>query len=61
MSRENLPYETIEDHRNTGDYRVEAIGNDGEVYVAIFTGPDARERAEEYANWKNAHRLALAS
>jgi hypothetical protein len=48
-------YEMIEDRLQPGDYRVEAINSegDGEVYTAIFVGPDARERAEEYANWKN--------
>jgi hypothetical protein len=29
---------------------------EGEVFVAIFVGPDARERAEEYAAWKAAQR-----
>lgn len=33
---------------------VEAIGADGEVYVAQFFGPLAEERAKEYADWKNA-------
>ena len=37
------------------EYRVEAIDydDDGQVYVAIFSGPKAKERAEEYANFKN--------
>lgn len=33
-------------------WQVEAVGKDGEVYVAVFSGPDAEERAHEYANWK---------
>ena len=33
---------------------VEAVGSDGEVYVAQFYGPDDEERAKEYAAWKNA-------
>jgi hypothetical protein len=51
-----LNYETVADSLNAGDYRVEAINNekDGEVYVAIFSGPDAKIRAEEYARWKNS-------
>lgn len=65
MSNHFLQYETIEDNRHPGDYRVEAIDTegDGEVYVAIFTGPDAQKRAQEYADWKNAsqRRLAKAS
>ena len=37
------------------EYRVEAIDHDadGAVYVAIFSGPQAKERAEEYARFKN--------
>lgn len=36
------------------EWRVEAINEDGdgEVYVAIFSGPEAKERAEEYAEFK---------
>jgi hypothetical protein len=50
-----LHYETVADSLNAGDYRVEAINNenDGEIYVAIFSGLDAKVRAEEYAEWKN--------
>jgi len=57
-----LQYETIEDNRHSGDYRVEAIDqeNDGEIYVAIFAGPDARARALEYADWKNSSQRELA-
>jgi len=35
------------------EWRVEAISDDGDCYVTIFTGPDAQQRAEEYAEWKN--------
>ena len=34
---------------NPGDWTVEAIGEDGEIYQAIFIGPKAKERAYEYA------------
>jgi hypothetical protein len=56
MSKNFLAYETIEDKMQSGDYRVEAIDSDGdgEVYIAIFVGPDAKMRAEEYADWKNS-------
>lgn len=42
----------------TDDWRVEAIDyeNEGIVYVTCFSGPDAEERAEEYAAWKNNQR-----
>lgn len=35
-------------------WTVEAIdmANDGDIYQAIFIGPQARERAEEYAKYK---------
>ncbi len=41
--------------RDPHEWRVEAIDyeSEGEVYVAIFTGPKARERADEYARFKN--------
>jgi hypothetical protein len=51
-----MQFETIEDKLQPGDYRVEAIdrAGDAEVYTAVFIGPDAKMRAEEYAGWKNA-------
>lgn len=48
-----LTYETAESAYEPGEYVVEAIGPDGEVYVAVFAGPDAKERANDYAEWKN--------
>lgn len=38
------------------DWIVGAIhyAGDGEMYMAQFTGPKAKERAIEYAAWKNA-------
>jgi len=37
-----------------GAWAVEAINRlgDGEIYLAIFSGPSARDRAEEYARIK---------
>lgn len=50
----DMDWEIIEDRQHPGDWRVEAIdrNGDGVIYVAIFSGPHARERAEEYAAWK---------
>src|SRR6266404_3023251 len=50
---------SVQDRRNQGDWRVEGIDfdNEGQVYVTIFSGPDAQERADEYAEWKNAEQL----
>lgn len=49
-----MHYEVIEDRYHPEHWRVEAInsGGDGEVYVVVFSGPEAQERAEEYAEWK---------
>ena len=46
----------FEDKKNPGDWRVEAndYENEGAVYVTIFSGPGAKERAKEYAGIKNA-------
>jgi hypothetical protein len=61
MSTANLQYEMVEDRNHPGDYRVEAIDHDGdgEVFVTIFSGPDAQIRAEEYADWKNSSQQPL--
>ena len=42
-----------------GDWRVEGRDheNEGQVYIAIFSGPKARERAQEYADWKISKEL----
>lgn len=49
-----MEYEAVQDRLNPYDWRVEAIDEqaEGQVYVAIFTGPKAKERAKEYAAWK---------
>ena len=36
----------------SGAWTVEAIGPDGEIYQAIFLGPEAKSRAYEYARLK---------
>lgn len=48
-----MDYEVAEDRDYAGTWRVEAIDrNDGDIYVAIFSGPEAEKRAREYAEWK---------
>jgi hypothetical protein len=44
----------FEDKLYVGDGRVEGSDDEGHVYVAIFSGPDAHERAQEYADWKTS-------
>lgn len=50
-----MDYEIIQSKDNSGEYIVEAIDfeSDGEIYVTIFSGPDAKQRAEEYCAFKN--------
>lgn len=52
----DLHYEVVRSKTSVDDseYRVEAIDpREGECYVAIFAGPFAKERAVEYAAFKN--------
>jgi hypothetical protein len=44
--------EVFERRGSPGIWSVEAIGEDGEIYQALFIGPQARERAVEYAAMK---------
>ena len=55
-----MEYEVKQDG---SEWRVEAIDyeSEGEVYVAIFSGPQSQERAEEYADVKNDASLDSAS
>jgi hypothetical protein len=60
-----MHYEVVESKQYPGHWHVEAIDDDGRVFVAILSGPNARERAREYAGWKNsvlapAERAAVA-
>jgi len=49
-------HEVIKDKHEIDTWRVEAINKegDGEVFVVIFSGPDAEARALAYVNWKNS-------
>ncbi len=53
-----MEWEILNDKGDLDAWRVEAIDfeNEGECNVAIFAGPGAEERAEEYAAWKNAQK-----
>lgn len=50
-----MNYEAFADKLDANSWRVEAIDfeNEGVVYVSVFFGPRAKERAEEYAQWQN--------
>lgn len=45
-----MKYEVFQDQHVLGNWRAEAIDHDsdGECYVVIFSGPNAKERAEWY-------------
>ena len=45
----------FEDRLSPGDWRVEWEDEDGGVEVTIFSGPDARVRAFQYADWRYRH------
>ena len=51
-----MMYEVRESEEKRGDFLAFAVDNEnhGEEYVALFSGPKARERAEEYVAWKNS-------
>lgn len=54
-----MKYEVRQSKGLQDDWRVEAITDppegDGEIFVAIFSGPRAEQRAREYAAWKSEH------
>jgi hypothetical protein len=53
-----MRYEMMRSRGAEDEWRVEAIDyeHDGQVSVAIFSGPDAERRAKEYTEWRNATR-----
>ena len=50
----DMQVEVVERCDTPGAWSVEAINiaGDGEVYLAVFSGPDAHARASEYATMK---------
>jgi hypothetical protein len=51
-----MNYEVLQDRQFPTDWRVEAIDTgSGEIYVAIFAGPNAKERAQQFADWQNSN------
>lgn len=50
-----MEYNIAPDRLWHDSWRVEAIDRDGDgqVHVTIFSGPQAEQRAREYATWKN--------
>jgi hypothetical protein len=50
-----MKYE-IKAGERSGEFLAVAVNeaSHNEVFSALFFGPDAKQRAEEYADWKNA-------
>jgi hypothetical protein len=42
-----------QNYANSDEWNVEQFDTDGTCYMAIFIGPNAKRRAEEYAGWRN--------
>lgn len=57
-----MKYE-VKQSRHEREWVVAAFNpeGDGEVYVAEFSGPDAKVRATEYAAWKNGHTVVAST
>jgi hypothetical protein len=52
-----IHYESIQDKNYLNEWRVEGINIKlGDVLIAVFCGPLAQERANEYALFKNGRR-----
>lgn len=47
-----MRYEIREHPLLPGSWEVSAEGPNGEEYLTLFAGDEARVRAEEYADWK---------
>jgi hypothetical protein len=56
-SSDDLQVSVVERNGQPGVWSVEAIdmADDGDVYQAIFHGPEAEKRAREYARFKYEH------
>lgn len=55
-----MQYEVVPSKLDAGTWLAEAIDHEseGEIYCASFYGQKAKERAQEYAAWKNEVRPA---
>ncbi len=52
-ARTLLNWEVMESRDLPGEWRAEAIGAEGECYLARFFGPESEQRARDYAAWLN--------
>lgn len=49
-----MKYEVQQSEEMRGAFAVTAVEREGAIYSTLFSGPQAKERAEEYAAWKNS-------
>ena len=51
-----MKYEVQESKERAGDFVAVAVNeaSHNEIFSALFSGPDAKKRAEEYAAWQNS-------
>jgi hypothetical protein len=64
MSAIDFLAEVLGDAYAPGAWRVEKIDGEGGIELTIFVGPDAKDRAEEYAtrhykSWKYGRELVV--
>ena len=51
-----MKYEVKESKERSGEFLAIAVNeaSRNEIFSALFCGPEAKQRAEEYAAWKNS-------
>jgi hypothetical protein len=54
-----MKYEVYEDFSEPQTWRVEGFDDRAGHHLAVFSGPNARERAEEYAAWISRQRKII--
>lgn len=52
VKAEQISVEVVERRDDPGVWSVEAINTDGSIEVALFPGPNSKDRATEYAAWR---------
>jgi hypothetical protein len=48
-----MKYEIAESEYCLDAWHVEALDDEGQCLMTVFSGPDAKQRATGYVNWKN--------
>ena len=51
-----MKYEVKESKERSGEFLAIAVNeaSDNEIFSALFSGPNAKQRAEDYAAWQNS-------